>query len=125
MPPARLVEEVAALAAEGQQVELVDSDGMACVLFHGYPLPRGYNKTSTELLLRLPPSYPNGKPDMFWVEPDVLLANGSAPLSGDSMETYMGRQWRRFSWHLASWNPARDDLRTYVEFVNRRLAKGV
>jgi hypothetical protein len=54
-----------------------------------------------------------------------LLANGNVPRSADGIETHLGRQWRRFSWHLTKWNPASDDLRTYLEFVNSRLAKGV
>jgi len=125
MPPARLVDEVKGLLDEGWAAELTEAEGMACVLLRSYPLPRGYNKASTDLLLMLPPSYPNGKPDMFWVEGDVLLADGAVPKSADPVETHLGRQWRRFSWHLSTWNPANDDLRTYIEFVNCRLAKGV
>lgn len=125
MPPTRLVEEVKGLSDAGRAAELVDSEGMACVVLRAYPLPRGYNKAASDLLLLLPLSYPNGKPDMFWVESDILLAGGGVPRSADSVETHLGRQWRRFSWHLTTWNPATDDLRTYLEFVNSRLAKGV
>jgi len=125
MQPARLAEEVTALADEGWAVDVVESEGMACVIFRKYLLPRGYNKPSTDLLLLLPPSYPHGKPDMFWVEADLLLADGKVPRSADGIETHLGRQWRRFSWHLTKWNPANDDLRTYLEFVNSRLTRGV
>jgi hypothetical protein len=125
MLPACLVEEVKALTDEGRKVELVEAEGIACAIFLGYPLPRGYNKPASDLLLMLPLSYRNGKPDMFWVEPGVVLANGAVPRSAEQVESHLNRQWRRFSWHMASWNPAVDDLRTYLEFVNSRLAKGV
>jgi hypothetical protein len=62
---------------------------------------------------------------MFWTDEDLLLANGSVPRSGDAIETALGRRWRRFSWHPANWNPGSDNLRTYLEFVNTRLAKAV
>jgi hypothetical protein len=62
---------------------------------------------------------------MFWVESDVTLATGAIPKNGDSVEQALGRHWRRFSWHLQNWNPGRDDLKTYLEFVNSRLAKCV
>ncbi len=125
MVPAQLAKEVKALSDEGWAVELVESDGMVCTLFHSYPLPRGYCRQSTDLLLRLPLSYPNGKPDMFWVEPDVLLVNGAVPKAAKHIETHLNRQWRRFSWHIAAWNPATDDLRTYIEVINTRLAKAI
>lgn len=125
MLPERLAEEIKALVDEGFAVVLTDSDGMACAVFSEYPLPRGYNRSSSDLLLRLPLSYPNGKPDMFWLESDVVLLNGSAPKSAEPIETYIDRKWRRFSWHMTNWNPAQGDLRTYLEFVNSRLAKGV
>ena len=125
MIPPRLAEEVKALTGEGRRAELTEAEGMACVVFSEYPLPRGYTRAASNLLLMMPPSYPNGKPDMFWVEPEIVLAGGTVPRSADSVETHLGRQWRRFSWHLTSWNPAVDDLRTYLEFVNSRLAKGV
>jgi len=125
MLPERLVEEIKALADEGSAIVLTESDGMACAVFGGYPLPRGYNRSYSDLLLRLPLSYPNGKPDMFWLESDVVLVNGSVPKSAEHIETCLDRKWRRFSWHMTNWNPAQDDLRTYLEFVNSRLAKSV
>ena len=125
MIPACLQEELKALSGDGWKHELVEAEGTACVVFSAYPLPRGYSKKASDLLLMLPLSYPNGKPDMFWLEPDVALAGGGVPKSADQIETHVNRQWRRFSWHVSSWNPATDNLRTFLEFINCRLAKGV
>jgi hypothetical protein len=38
-----------------------------------------------------------------------------------SIETILGREWMRFSWHPANWRPGRDNLTTYLGFVERRL----
>lgn len=125
MLPPQLVEEVEELRREGYAIDLVEAEGWANLVTHGYRLPPGFNKASTELLLRFPMSYPNGRPDMFWTDADLLLANGTVPRNGDAIETGLGKQWRRFSWHPTNWNPGRDNLRTYLEFVNNRLAKAV
>jgi hypothetical protein len=122
--PQQLLDEVEGLRAEGYFIEPLEADGWANLLFAKYPLPGGYSKVTSDLLLKFPLSYPNGKPDMFWVEPDVTLANGKAPQSAEAIETAIGRTWRRFSWHLQNWNPGRDNARTYLDFVNARLAKG-
>lgn len=122
IPPA-LSEETSQMQEGGLAVELLEAEGWFNVVFTGYPLPRGYSKRATTLLVKVPPSYPNGRPDMFWVDEDVLLETGAVPRSADSIETALGRRWRRFSWHPQNWNPGVDSLRTYLEFVNRRLAQ--
>lgn len=125
MLPTQLIEEVEELRAEGHAIELTAGDGWANVVFHNYKVPSGFNKRVIDLLLKFPLSYPNGRPDMFWTDQDLLLENHSVPQSADAIETALGRQWRRFSWHPKSWNPGVDNLRSYLEFVNNRLAKAV
>lgn len=123
MVPEQLQREVAALKESGAAIDLVEAEGVACVVLHDRKLPVGYNKRSTELLLKLPLSYPNGQPDMFWTDCDLTLANSGIPRSAEAIEPALGKQWRRFSWHPARWNPGTDDLSTYLEFVDNRLVK--
>ncbi len=123
MLPSELVDDVAVLEQHGYVVQLVESDGFGNVVFKRYGIPAGYTKTESGLLLRAPVSYRAGRPDMFWTDVDLLLANGNAPAQADLIETHLGRPWRRFSWHPSTWNPASDDLRTYLEFIDNRLAK--
>lgn len=123
MLPKQLQAEVEALRSEGKKVELVEEAGWAFIKISDYPLPPGYSHASTTLLLKFPLSYPNGRPELFWTDRDVTLADGGIPASADVFETYLGQEWRRFSWHPQTWNPARDNLRTYLEFVETRLAK--
>lgn len=123
MLPEQLVQEVEELRKEGYSVELIEAEGWANIVFDDYRLPAGFNKTSTVLLLKAPLSYPNGRPDMFWTDENLTLRSGAIPQSAEHIETALGKRWRRFSWHPQSWNPGTDNLRTYLEFINNRLAK--
>jgi len=125
MLPEQLVEEVKALRKEGYSIDAIEADGWAYVIFHEYVVPSGYTRRATELLLKIPMSYPNGRPDMFWTSEDLKLKDGRIPQNADLIESVQGTSWRRFSWHPQNWNPGVDNLRTYLEFVNNRLAKGV
>ncbi len=122
--PAQLAAEIEELRSDGFVIEALAADGWLNIVIRDYPIPRGFSKRLSSLLLRFPLSYPNGKPDMFWTDTDVVLSDGKIPDKAEQIETALGRQWRRFSWHPAAWNPVTDNLRTYLEFVNRRLALG-
>ena len=125
MIPEFLNEEIAQLRAVDYSVDVTEAEGWFNVVFSNYPLPSGFNKAVTQLLIKLPLSYRNGKPDMFWVDEDLTLKEGGVPKSADSIEQALEKKWRRFSWHPQNWNPATDNLTTYLEFVNNRLSKAV
>ena len=116
--------ELKELASKGLSPEVhPDGEGKAVVI-KDYLLPNGYSQPTTDLLIRLPKEYPHANPDMFWVEESVKLAGGSIPLNADLVESHVGRQWRRFSWHINNrWHPGRDTLSTYLGFVDARLAR--
>jgi len=118
MVPEQLFKEVQELLAEGISVGIVEADGFANLIFLNYPIPPLYNRSSTELLVKIPMSYPNGKPDMFWTEEGLLLANSKEPKQANVIEILLGKSWRRFSWHPQTWNPASGNLRMYLEFIN-------
>ena len=73
------------------------------------------------LLLITDISYPNSKLDMFWVEPGLRLNGDRPPQAGEAIETYLGQQWQRFSWHVQKWNPAFDNITTYLGTIDKRL----
>lgn len=125
MIPTQLLNEVEEFRSEGFEIEVVEIEGFALVILPNYRVPKGYSKDSTQLLFKAPISYPNGKPDMFWTDEDLTLLDKNPPQSAELIEEINGRRWRRFSWHPKSWNPGGDGLRTYLEFVNSRLDKGV
>lgn len=96
------------------------------IVIKTFPLPR-YKPQSADLLIRVKNGYPNAKLDMFWTYPDVSLPNGGVPLKADVHEQYGGRNWQRWSRHIANgkWRPGVDNLRSYLTTVKTELAKGV
>jgi len=118
-----LLEEVDGLISSGYKVLIIESDGMINLVFENFKIPNLYVKKDTTLLLRLPTSYPNGNPDMFWTDVDILCLDGQIPTKAEQIETYLEKQWRRFSWHPQGWNPGICNLRMYLEFVITGLQK--
>jgi hypothetical protein len=75
-----------------------------------------------ELLLRLPFGFPDASPDMFWLAPAVSRADGARIPGTEVVETHIGRQWQRWSRHIAQqWRPGVDNLETYLAYVRRCL----
>ena len=87
----------------------------------------GWNRPAVDLLFVAPPGYPSAQPDCFWVEPsDFRLANGTTPKASNDANPIPGeppgaRSTTWFSWHVQSWNPSRDSLKTYFKVIMDRL----
>ncbi len=118
--PPKLEKELEELRRE-RPVTIVENGNTIFVIFPAFPLGDGFKVLTADLLLQVPRSYPDAGLDMFWLEPAVILASGQCPLNADLLETYVGRQWRRFSWHRRGWNASVDNLHGHLEFVRRRL----
>lgn len=110
---------------DGVIKSLPQPGGWTFLVLEGFPLPAGYRPPSTSVLVKLPSTFPDAQPDMFWVKPAVTLANGAAP-NGTSTERLLGEDWQRFSWHLqpGAWKPGLSTLRDYIRCVRARFAKG-
>jgi len=100
------------------------SDGWTFLVVPDYQLPDGFLPRSIQLLIKLPPLFPDAAPDMFWVSPNVRLDNGNAP-QGTSTESVMGSNWQRFSWHLqpGAWRAGISTLRDYMRCIRARFEK--
>jgi hypothetical protein len=118
--PQQLTDEITLLRSASYDADVHEDSGLFLLIIKAYPLPRGYNKATTKLLLKIPLSYPNGNLDMFWTDPDLQLQELSSQAS-TTIETLLGTQWLRFSWHPQKWCPGVDNIFTFLEFVNRRL----
>lgn len=101
----------------------VGTDGaFLTVLLAGFPLPPGLQPQRSDLLLRLPPGFPDAAPDMFWLDPAAVGPNGVAIAGTESREAYLGRTWQRWSRHIAGqWRPGIDNLGTYLAYIRRCL----
>ena len=113
------------LASKGHEHEVAFDGGMVCVVVKNYPLPAGLSADRADLLVRLPSSWPDGQPDMFWIDPAVRrTSDGLEPPAAASRESYLGRTWQRFSRHLGpgAWRPS-DNLETWLTVVRQELTK--
>ena len=97
-------------------------DGLYIISIPNILLPNGWSKQSTQIKFIAPIGYPLARPDCFWADPDLRLANGNIPQNAQPNPTppaLNGYLW--FSWHLSTWNPNNDNLLTYVNVIKRRL----
>jgi hypothetical protein len=134
MLPPQLAAELDELK-QRYKVETVEEESVIDAIIRDFPTSALYKKPATNLLLRVPRSYPDAGLDMFWTDPDLLLLDGSEPTNAQQMERYPaldsipefnGKQWRRFSWHPQPnsprrWNPSVDNIESYLQFVRKRF----
>lgn len=111
----------------GVRVDIEEDGAQRFVILRDLPLPLdAYQVTTSNILFVTDAQYPVSAMDMFWTELAVLLPDGSIPAGGESIETYGGYQWRRFSWHRNGvWNPNGNPLLDHFEFMQDRFAKDV
>jgi hypothetical protein len=104
---------------------LPQPDGWTFLAINDYPLPSAYTPRSVRLLIKLPPTFPDGAPDMLWVCPSIRTAAGGLP-TGTGDEQLLGAAWQRFSWHLkpGAWKPGVSTLRDYMRCVRARFERG-
>ncbi len=101
-----------------------DGSGWSFLVISDYGLPTGYQPNRVELLVKLPPLFPEAAPDMFWVHPPVKAASGGLPRS-TSIERLLGKDWQRFSWHLSpgAWKPGVSTIRDYLRCIAARFLR--
>jgi hypothetical protein len=111
----------------GIRIQLVESGMQIFVVLEKVLLPEGlYRLATSDVLFVTDQQYPVSAMDMFWTEVDVERPDGAIPAGGDSVETYLDRQWRRFSWHRNGiWNPTGNCLMDHFEFMQARFAQDV
>lgn len=100
------------------------ANGWRFVVISNFALPQSYTPQVVDLLVKLPPLFPEAAPDMFWVRPAVKLRNGQLPRS-TSNENLLGSTWQRFSWHLVgnAWKPGTSTIRDFLRCVRGRLLR--
>ncbi|MBA3652581.1 MAG: hypothetical protein H0W70_00125 [Actinobacteria bacterium] len=98
-------------------------DGLSLITIPAVKLPPGWSAGATPISFVLPVGYPAAQPDCFWASVDLRLASGAMPSnSGVQQIPHTQTEALWFSWHLASWRPATDNISTYARFVLRRFA---
>jgi hypothetical protein len=98
-----------------------NADGSFFVNVKNLPLPEGWNKQSTSLLLQVPPAYPTARPNGFDTDADLRLQNGSIP-AGTGGSNHLGQPWLHFCWQPNQpWDNNRDSLWKHIAFALRRF----
>ena len=122
--PPLLQEHINFLQDKGFEIGTNEGEGQEiCIVFKNYPIPNDiWDRNKTDLLVLAYPTYPNVKMDMFWVDPPLTLKS-KKQANAVSPENKCGKSWQRFSWHVKTWNPAHDNLITYLNVINDRLEK--
>lgn len=126
MIPAKLAADAEKLRKQGYNVKLVQEGPFVHVVFDDFLLGPRYHPPKSSLLTTTTFQYPLAGFDMFWVDPVVELQGGATPKAAEIVNEILGRNWRRFSWHLNTrWNPKRDSLLSWVAAIEHRLQQGV
>jgi hypothetical protein len=120
----RIQYEVALAALRYSRTHSADFDDEAgsWVMIKDFPLPEGYNYETTDILVLLPPNYPQTPPDWFYVDDNLRLADGRRPshvfyqqTTHDPNTRLVNRAeekppqmkgWTGCCLHIRSWQPA-------------------
>jgi Prokaryotic E2 family E len=107
----------------GINLHISQEGAQVYIILGSLPLPaRAYQVANSDVLFITDTMYPLSAMDMFWTDPAVVRPDGSIPAGAESIETYSGRQWRRFSWHRNGiWNPNGNPLLDHFEFMQARF----
>jgi hypothetical protein len=108
-----------------EAVELPQPDGWTFVIYRDFRIPSEFQPDRVDMLVKLPPTFPDAAPDMFWVSPHVTVGSGGTSPRGTSSETVLGASWQRFSWHLASgtWRSGVSTLRDFLRCIIGRFER--
>lgn len=94
-------------------------DGQRLLTVPNVGVGPGWTMTQATVRILVPTGFPHVKPDCFYTEAELRLANGDPASS--TLQNVFGEVHRWFSWHLQDWNPASGTLQKYVAFCWRRL----
>ena len=100
------------------------SDGVSkAVVLKGWSLPAArFDVGAADILIMLPPAYPDCAPDMFYLMPWVRLAASQRyPNAADQPHAFGGKTWQRWSRHNNAWRPGIDGIWTMVRRIERAL----
>jgi hypothetical protein len=111
------------LASKGISYEEVTSGGQRGVIFRQYPLPPGhFDAAHADILVILPPGYPDSPPDMFHIMPWVRLAScNSYPRAADQPVVFNGQTWQRWSRHNNEWRSGVDGIWSMLKRIDHAL----
>jgi Prokaryotic E2 family E len=117
--------DLATLAERRIEYSVSAEANMTCIVFPGYALPAGYDRPSSDLLLRLQAGFPDVPPDMWWFNPAIRLTNGRVVQATEVTERHLGRDWQRWSRHFGAgqWRSGIDTLESFLALIRKELER--
>ena len=100
-----------------------EGPGKHGLLIEDFPVPEGFDRQTSTLMILLPSGYPGSALDMFYLDPPLARGDG-AYIGQLASESHFGRSWQRWSRHYG-WEPGVDSLVSHVEYVKRQLRSEV
>ncbi len=98
-------------------------DGSFLITLPDLSLLEQWSDSKVTVMFLAPVGYPHAKPDCFWVQPR-LSVNGNLPQAVQDRpipEAEAEGNYMWFSWHIAQWNPNRDNLITFTRVIKNRF----
>ncbi len=99
--------------------------GASLITLPAISLPAGWNAAQTSVRFVLSSEYPHACPDCFYGDEGLCLVGGGNPQNSAVNaipETDQKGRW--FSWHVNQvWNPAADNLLTWIGCIADRLRR--
>ena len=106
---------------------LVDQ-GRRWLVLNDVALPAGFDASTATIAMEVPPSYPAGEIDMFYVHPHLARLDGVTIPQTQIEQPIDGRSFQRWSRHrgaLAPWRPGLDSVLTHLALIDASLAREV
>lgn len=101
-------------------------DGTTLITVPELPLPAGWSLDKTDVSFIVPVGYPAARLDCFYGDAALRLQGGGLPMNASpNVIPHVNEHRLWFSWHVSTWNPARDDFRTYVGVIRERLRRAL
>lgn len=115
--------DVAYLESKGISYEEVEENGRKAIILRAFGLPPArFDANRADILIMLPPGYPDVPPDMFYLLPWVRLRDGNRyPKAADQSFGFKGKNWQRWSRHNNEWRPNVDGIWTMLKRVATAL----
>lgn len=110
-------------AAKGIVFEEFDKEGKKAVIVRRWPLPPGrFDAAAADVLIILPPGYPDVAPDMFYLFPWIrLMPAKTLPKAADQPLDFDGQRWQRWSRHNTEWRPGIDGMWTMMKRIEHAI----
>lgn len=100
-----------------------EGPGKHGLLIEDFPVPEGFDRQTSTLMVLLPSGYPGSALDMFYLDPPLARCDG-AYIGQLASESHFARSWQRWSRHYG-WEAGVDSLVSHVEYVKQQLRSEV